>query len=131
VYLKFPFFDGMKTRGQVIQARSDFTRVGLEESKAKEAIAVEVQVVVDAVREAGEIVRALSGTVVQAERVLFMAEKGYELGVKTRLDVEDAQLGVRQARASLARAQRDYRVALVNVQWVAGTLAPGTRPPVP
>ena len=129
VYLKVPFFDGMKTRGQVIQARSDLARYGLEEARAREAVAVEVRVAVDAVREAGEIVKALSGTVVQAERVLFMAEKGYELGVKTRLDVEDAQLGVRQARAGLARAQRDYRVALVNVQWVAGT--PPVRPPAP
>ena len=42
-----------------------------------------------------------------------MAEKGYEFGVKIRLEVDDAQL-------NLARAQRDYRVARVNFEWAMG-----------
>ena len=58
----------------------------------------------------------------QAERLLKMAEKGYELGVKTKLEVDDALLNVRAARGNLASAQRDYRVAQVNLAWVAGTL---------
>lgn len=40
----------------------------------------------------------LSGTVNQAERPLAMAEKGFELGVKIRLEVEDAELN--QARVT-------------------------------
>jgi HAE1 family hydrophobic/amphiphilic exporter-1 len=126
VSLSFPFFDGWRTRGRVAQATSEVARVGLEEAKLRDGVAVEVRVSVDAVREAGEIVRGLGGTVAQAERVLFMAEKGYELGVRTRLDVEDAQLAVRQAKAGLARAQRDYRVALVNLRWVSGGLSAPT-----
>ena len=48
----------------------------------------------------------------QAERLLYMAEKGYEYGVKTKLDVDDAQLNLVQARGNLARSKRDYLVAL-------------------
>jgi outer membrane protein TolC len=59
----------------------------------------------------GEIVKVLSGTVEQAERVLYMAEKGYEYGVKTRLDVDDAELNLGQSKGNLARAKRDYLVA--------------------
>ena len=57
---------------------------------------------------------------------VFLAEKGFELGVKTRLDVQDAELNLMSARASLAGAQRDYRVARVNLEWVSGaaTAAP-------
>ena len=58
----------------------------------------------------------------RAERLLFMAEKGYELGVKTRLDVDDAQTSLVQARGNLTQAKRDYIVALVNLEWVKGTL---------
>jgi hydrophobic/amphiphilic exporter-1 (mainly G- bacteria), HAE1 family len=122
VFVSFPFFDGYKTKGRVEQAQSDLARMSLEEAKAREAIALEVRAAVDAVREAGEIGRALFGTVAQAERVLFMAEQGYELGVKTRLDVEDAVVNLAAARAGLARAQRDYRVALVDLRRAAGTL---------
>ena len=74
----------------------------------------------NAVREAAEIVQALSGTVRQAERLVQMAEKGYEFGVKIRLEVDDAQLNLVQARSNLARAQRDYRVAQVNLLWAMG-----------
>jgi HAE1 family hydrophobic/amphiphilic exporter-1 len=42
--------------------------------------------------------------------------------VKTRLDVDDAQLNLSQAEANLARAQRDYLVARVTLEWVKGTL---------
>ncbi len=66
--------------------------------------------------------KALADTVRQAERLLQMAEKGYEFGVKTRLDVDDAQLSVIEAKGNLATARRDYSVALVTYAWVRGTL---------
>ena len=66
---------------------------------------------------------AVTGTVKQAEKLLFLAEKGYELGVKTHLEVQDAEQSVNVARSNVARAQRDYRVAVVNLDWVTGTLA--------
>ena len=45
--------------------------------------------------------------------------------MKTRLDVQDAELNLQAARANLAAAQRGYRVARVNLDWVAGTLDGG------
>jgi hypothetical protein len=36
---------------------------------------------------------------------------------------------VAASRANLARAQRDYRVARVTLDWVAGTLDGGTPAP--
>jgi hydrophobic/amphiphilic exporter-1 (mainly G- bacteria), HAE1 family len=122
VFLSFPFFDGLKTRAKVAQARSDVRSTEIAEAKLRDGIAVEVRTAVDQVTESAEIVRALSGTVTQAENLLMMAEKGFEFGVKTKLEVDDALLNAQSARGNLARAQRDYQVALVNLQWVAGTL---------
>jgi len=84
---------------------------------------------VNAVREAGEIVNALAGTVEQADRLVTMAEKGYEYGVKTRLDVEDAQLNRNRALGNLAGARRDYLVAGAALRRAMGTLGDGI--PVP
>lgn len=120
VYLTFPFFDGFRTSGRVTQARSDLRTRQIEESRLQDAVALEVRDACNAVREAVEIVQALSGTVRQAERLVQMAEKGYEFGVKIRLEVDDAQLNLVQARSNLARAQRDYRVAQVNILWAMG-----------
>jgi len=125
LFLSFPFFDGLKTRAQVAQAKSDLRTTELAEAQLRDSIALEVRIAVDGAVEAAEIVRSLSGTVAQAEKLLTMAEKGYEFGVKTRLEVDDAQVNLRSARANLARAQRDFLVALVNVRWAAGTLGEG------
>jgi len=122
LYLSFPVFDGLRTRGQVVQARSDQTRVDIQAAKARDAVAVEVRVALDAAQEADEIQKALSGTAQQAEKLLQMSEKGFEYGVKTKLDVDEAQLNVRMAKGNLARAKRDALVAQTNLLWVQGVL---------
>jgi outer membrane protein TolC len=48
--------------------------------------------------------------------------QGSEFGVKTKLDVDDAALIRMQARSNLARARRDYLVALATLDWVMGTI---------
>ncbi|HEY3309140.1 MAG TPA: TolC family protein [Desulfuromonadaceae bacterium] len=118
--LSFPFFDGLKTTGKVIQAKSDLATKQIEEAKLLDSIALDVRDAGNAVKEAVEIVQALAGTVRQAARLAQMAEKGFELGVKIRLEVDDAQLNLLQAKSNLARGQRDYRVARVNYQWAMG-----------
>ena len=122
VQLSYPFFDGFRTKGRVAQAESDLRRIRIDEARQIDAVALEAREAVNAAGESEEIVRSLAGTVSQAERLLEMAEKGYELGVKTRLEIEDAQLNLRQAKGSLSRARRDYLVARVNLDWVTGTL---------
>ncbi len=126
LFVTYPIFDGLHTRGRVTQAKSNATTLRIEEAKLLDLISLEVRDTCNAVREAGEIVKALSGTVSQAERLLYLAEKGYEYGVKTRLDVEDAQLNLLQARVNLSRGKRDYLVALVNLEWVAGRIGETT-----
>jgi outer membrane protein TolC len=40
-----------------------------------------------------------------------------------RLDVDDAQLNLLQARIGLARGRRDLLTAQVNLKWVTGELS--------
>jgi HAE1 family hydrophobic/amphiphilic exporter-1 len=122
VYLSFPFFDGLRTSGRVQQAKSDLATKRVEEAKLLDSIDLEVRTANDAVKEAMAVVTALTGTVTQAQQLLQMAEKGFEFGVKTKLDVDDAQLNLQQAKSILARARRDYLVASVNLQWTMGAL---------
>ncbi len=120
LYVTFPFFDGLRTSGKVAQARSDLRTKQIEATKLMDSISLEVRQAEFSCREAAEITTALSGTVKQAERLVQMAEKGYEFGVKIKLEVDDAQLNLLQARSNLAKAQRDLRVAQVNYRWAMG-----------
>lgn len=122
VYLTFPFFDGMATRGRILQARSDLTQAELDLARAQDGVWVEARTAVDAARVAAEIVRGLAGTVDQARKLLEMSEKGHEFGVKTKLEVDDALVNLRQAEGNLAKARRDYLVARTNLLFVQGKL---------
>ena len=122
IILSWPFFDGFRTKGQVVQAKSNLESSHIDMAKLKETISLQIQASLDQVKEAREILDALEGTVQQAERLLSMAEKGFEYGVKTFLDVEDAQLNLSTSRGNRARASRDYLVALTNLKWVQGVL---------
>jgi outer membrane protein TolC len=127
LFATFPFFDGFRTQGKVAQAKSNVSSLKIDEAKLVDSIVLQTRQAVDAVKEAGEIVKGLSGTVDQAQRLLSMAEKGYEYGVKTRLDVDDAELNLMLAQSNLAKARRDYIVANINLQWVMGVLkSPGS-----
>jgi HAE1 family hydrophobic/amphiphilic exporter-1 len=120
--ITFPFFDGFRTKGKVAQARSDVSSLKIDEAKLLDSISLQIRDTVNAVKEAGDIARGLAGTVSQAEKLLQMAEKGYEYGVKTRLEVEDAELNLSRARGNLARAYRDYLVAKITLTWAMGIL---------
>ena len=122
LFVTYPIFDGLRTRGQVAQAKSNLASLKIDEAKLIDSIRLEVRDAVNAVLEAGEIIKALSGTVARAERLLTMAEKGYEYGVNTKLVVDDAELNVVQAKGNLTRAKRDYLVACVNLERATGTL---------
>ena len=122
VFLSFPFFDGMASRGRTVQAESDLARAELDLAQAREGLVVELRSALDELRVSAEIVRALTGTVAQARRLLEMSEQGERLGVKTRLDVDSALLNARSAEANLAAARRGYLVALTQLRFVEGTL---------
>ena len=122
IYLSFPFFDGMKTSGRVEQARSDLATREIDKLKLQDSIRLEARTALNNLQESAEILTALAGTVKQAERLLQMAEKGYEFGVKIRLEVDDAQTNLLQAQINRARAATDYLTAWVNLEWVMGRL---------
>jgi outer membrane protein TolC len=80
LFATVPIFNGWRTRGQVAQARSNLASATIDELRLRDAVALEVRLAVDALKQATEILAALDGTVRQAERLLVLAEKGFELG---------------------------------------------------
>lgn len=122
IYLTFPFFDGLRGSGKAQQARSELRTNEIEEAKLKDSIALELRTAHYTLTESAEIIKALSGTVRQAKRLLEMSEKGYQYGVKTKLDVDDAETNLLKAQYNHIRAMRDYLAAQVNLQWAMGVL---------
>lgn len=131
LHLSWPLFDGLRARGRVQQARSERDALRIDARQLLDVVALETREAIDQLRVAIELVRALDGTVAQAERLLALSEKGFEYGVKIRLEVDDAELNLRQARTSLAIARRDYLAAATELAWAMGILGEQSLPGLP
>ena len=129
--LSWPIFDGLRASGQVQQARSERDSLQIDELQLLDSVAVETREAIDRINVAIELVRALEGTVAQAQKLLDLAEKGFEYGVKIRLEVDDAELNLRQVQSSLALARRDYLVAEVDLARAMGVLGEDDFPGLP
>ena len=122
VTLKIPIFDGFRTRAKVAQARADTRRAELARKQTERDVRFTL---VQARRNVLEILarkRAQMQAVDLARQGLKIAESRYENGVGTQLEVIDGQLTLRRAEAELARAKRDFAVALVHLERGAGIL---------
>jgi outer membrane protein len=120
LYLSFPLFDGLKTKGQVMQAQSRLATTEYEMKRLLDQIALQARETINRVDEAIQIIKGLEASITQAERLLTMAETGYRAGVKTKLEVDDAETDVLTAKVNLARARRDYLNAWTLLTWIMG-----------
>jgi len=120
IFLTIPIFDGFQTKGRVIQAESRVSSSRYEMDRLLDNIALDARGAINSVDESAQIVSGLKATTSQAERLLEMAEVGYRHGVKTKLEVDDAESNVLAARINLLRARRDYITARVRMLWIMG-----------
>ncbi len=124
--LSIPIFDGFRTKGSVILAKSDYEKAKLEKEKMVDSIKLELYSLINEVKEAIEIIKTTEKTLELAEKWYEMAEEGYKLGIKTNLDLEDAQLNLSNAKVSLAKAKRDYLISIVKLKRSMGILREDT-----
>ncbi len=128
IALTIPIFDGFRTDAEVAHARSDTRRAELAQKQIERDVRLNVM---QAQRNFLEV-RARKSARVQAvdlaRRGMKIAESRYESGVGTQLEVIDGQLTLQRAEAELARAKRDFAVALVHLERSAGILGEPTLP---
>jgi outer membrane protein len=109
-------FDGNRTRGKVIQARSQLNQARLGLSSATLAIEVEVRHALSALQEAAELAGAAGKVVEQAEEALRLSDVRYQNGAATQLDVLQTRVALTAARLNRLEANYSHTVALASVR---------------
>lgn len=120
--LSIPLFDGFRTKGSVLEAESEYNKAKLEHEKLIDAVRLEIKQAIFELEEAKKVLKASEETLKLAEKWCQMAEEGYKLGVKTNLDVEDAQLNLSNAKVNLAKAKKDYIISQTKLKKAMGVL---------
>jgi HAE1 family hydrophobic/amphiphilic exporter-1 len=122
VRMNFPFFDGMRTSGQVSQAASRLRSIEIATLDLEQQITLEARTALDSMNEALQLTKASKAAIIEATRALEMALVSFDNGVATTLDVTDAEVGLTASLTNQATALRDLSASTARVKAVAGQL---------
>ncbi len=122
--LTWNIFDGLRTRGRVIEAQANYERAGIELQDSARRIELEVRTSFSDFIQAREVLESQKKVVEQGEEALRLATARYSAGTGTQLDVLSAQTALTQARSTQVQALHDYDAARARLQRAVGDNLP-------
>jgi outer membrane protein TolC len=118
--LTWNIFDGMLTRGRVIQAKANLEKSQVTLDEAGRRVELEVRTVYSTFVEAKEVLESQAKVQEEAEEALRLANARADAGSGTQLDVLDAETSLTQARTTQVQALHDYAVARARLERAIG-----------
>ena len=118
--LSWDIFDGMLTRGKVMQAEALHDKSKTEIEDKGRQIELEVRTAYSLFIEAQEVLDSQKTVQAEAEESLREAQARAEAGTGTQLDVLDAQTSLTQARTTEIQALHDYAAARARLERAIG-----------
>ncbi len=118
--LSWNIFDGMLTRGKVIQARALYDKSKTDVEDTGRQIELEVRTDYSQFIEAREVLDSQQKVQEEAEEALREAGARADAGTGTQLDVLDAQTSLTQARTTEIQALHDYDTARARLERAIG-----------
>jgi outer membrane protein TolC len=118
--LSWDVFDGLLTRGKVIEAKAlrDKARTELDDTSRR--IELEVRTAYSTFVEAREVLDSQEKVQEEADEALRLARARAEAGTATQLDVLDAETSLTQARTTQVQALHDYAIARARLERAIG-----------
>ena len=118
--LSWDIFDGLLTRGKVIQAKALYEKSKTDVADESRQIELEVRTAYSQFIEAKEVLDSQHAVQEQADEALREARARAEAGTGTQLDVLDAETALTQARTTQVQALHDYDTARARLQRAIG-----------
>lgn len=118
--LSWDIFDGMLTRGKVIQARANYEKSKNDLVDETRQIELQVRTAYSDFVEAKEVLDSQKTVQAEAEEALREARARFDAGTGTQLDVLDAETSLTQARATDVQALHDYETARAKLERAIG-----------
>ncbi len=116
VGLKFPLFDGFKSRSKGQEAGAQLRQLRQAYEFQKQTAIVEVTSAWKSLGKARESLEAQEGNVELAKKTFEMFEEQYRSGLVSSLDVLDAEVMYSQARLGYISALKEYLVSRARLE---------------
>ena len=118
--LSWNIFDGLATRGRVIQAKAQLEHAKADVEDRSRQIELEVRTDYSSLIEAREVLESQQKVQEEADEALRLAKARADAGTGTRLDVLNAETQLTQARTTQVQALHDYDVARARFERAIG-----------
>ncbi len=122
VMVSFPLFEGMRTKGRLVQERAKLRQYELQKQELLQSVELEVKQAILSLEDATEFVESQKENVRQAEEGLRLANVRYDNEMATELDVLDARLALTQARNNYAQAVYSHMLARLSLRKAMGVI---------
>jgi outer membrane protein len=121
--VSFPLFEGMRTKGKLLQERARLRQYDIRKEELLQSIELEVKQAILTLEDATEFVESQAENVKQAEEGLRLVEVRYDNEMATNLDVMDARLALIQARNNYVQAVYSHMLAKLSLKKAMGAIA--------
>ena len=122
--LAVPIYQGGLTSSRVREAVANQEKARQELEDALRSAALQTQQAYLNVTSSEAQVKALEAALASSQKSLESTQLGLEVGVRTNVDVLNAQQQVTSAKKDLAAARYNFLVSVLNLKAAAGTLTP-------
>jgi len=123
VQLNIPLFQGGSTNSKWREAEANRERANAELESARRNVDLQTRQAYTGVVNGMSQVMALEQALKSSEKLLEASKLGQEVGVRTNLDVLNAQQQLYSTRRDLAQARYNYLLSRLKLKAAAGNLA--------
>ena len=113
-------FNGMATRGRVIQAKADHEKAAIDMVNLMQQIELDVRAAFYNYEKARQIIQTQQENVEQAEEGVRQAKERADRGLITQFEYRDTQLSLTTARTEYRKGLHDYNVSIFELERAAG-----------
>ncbi|OGS43085.1 MAG: hypothetical protein A2539_09355 [Elusimicrobia bacterium RIFOXYD2_FULL_34_15] len=118
--LNIPIFDGFSTYNRTKQAKANLNQIIANKELLEEGVKFEVRAAYLNFKQAKDSIEANKENVKAAKENLTTAQKRFNLGLMSDLEVRDAQLDLTQAETNYVQALYDYNIAIASLDKAVG-----------
>jgi len=121
VQFNIPIFAGGYVNSSIRQAKANLDKVEQEYEARRREVGLDIRKEFQNVTEGILKVRALEQAERSADQAVFSNKKGFQAGVRTRVDILNAEQQRMNTRRDLAQARYQYLLARVHLQSLANS----------
>ena len=115
-----PLFDGFNREAQLYRARATLDQTRSAERAEELALRKELDQALGTIDAAAASIGLAEQTVELSAEDLRVTQERYRLGLATILDLQSAQIALRQAEVDLIRRRFDYQIGLARLEALLG-----------